>query len=89
MILNKQDLSEEEKHTKITKIFSRAASNGDVEKIKEMLATKELKPYIDIDTTDEDGTTPLIYSACFGKVDVALALLDAGAKVDTQDKCKR
>jgi ankyrin repeat protein len=89
MILNKQDLSEEEKHTKITKIFSRAASNGDVEKIKEMLATKELKPYIDIDATDEDGTTPLIYSACFGKVDVALALLDAGAKVDTQDKCKR
>jgi ankyrin repeat protein len=88
MILNKQDLSEEDKHAKITRIFSRAASNGDVEKIKEMLATKELRPYIDIDARDEDGTTPLIYAACFGKVDIALALLDAGAKVNTQDKCK-
>jgi hypothetical protein len=87
LILNKQDLTEDEKQAKITRIFSRAASNGDVEKIKEMLATKELRPFIDIDARDEDGTTPLIYSACFGKVDVALALLDAGAKVDTQDKC--
>lgn len=88
LILNKQDLTDEEKHAKITRIFTRAASNGDVEKIKEMLAAKEVRPFIDIDARDEDGTTPLIYSACFGKVDVALALLDAGAKVDTQDKCK-
>lgn len=86
LILNKQDLTDEEKHAKITRIFTRAASNGDVEKIKEMLAAKEVRPFIDIDARDEDGTTPLIYSACFGKVDVALALLDAGAKVDTQDK---
>ncbi|KAG2172857.1 hypothetical protein INT43_000207 [Umbelopsis isabellina] len=86
MILNKEDLTEEDKQVKITRIFSRAASNGDVEKIKEMLATKELRTYIDIDARDEDGTTPLIYAACFGKVDVALALLDAGAKVNTQDK---
>jgi hypothetical protein len=28
LILNKQDLSDEEKHAKITRIFTRAASNG-------------------------------------------------------------
>ena len=33
VILSNQDLSEEEKHSKITRIFTRAASNGDVEKI--------------------------------------------------------
>jgi hypothetical protein len=62
--------------------FSRAASHGDVLKIKQLL-TKDI-----IDTPDEDGTTPLIYAACFGKLEVVKVLLEAGAKVDVQDKSK-
>ncbi|ORE10127.1 hypothetical protein BCV72DRAFT_200368 [Rhizopus microsporus var. microsporus] len=44
-----------------------------------------MKPFIDINAKDEDGTTPLIYAACFGKYEIAQALLQAGAKVDSQD----
>ncbi|CAG8569192.1 12957_t:CDS:2, partial [Acaulospora morrowiae] len=34
----------------------------------------------------EEGTTPLIYAACFGHESVAYTLLEAGAKVDAKDR---
>ncbi|CAG8434581.1 5359_t:CDS:2 [Diversispora eburnea] len=83
LIINSTTLSEEEKKANINNIFSRAASNGNIEKVNKMLETS--REYIDIDAQDDEGTTPLIYAACFGHENVAYALLEAGAKVDVQD----
>ncbi|KAI8146528.1 hypothetical protein BJV82DRAFT_576084 [Fennellomyces sp. T-0311] len=76
-------LDDASKRSKLTQLFCRAASTGDVAKVSQLL--KSHRDWIDIDARDEDGTTPLIYAACFGKVDIAQALLEAGAKTDVQD----
>lgn len=87
-VLSHETISYTEKKLRITKIFTRAASNGDAKKIRHMLSQEHLRPFIDIDSQDEDGTTPLIYAACFGALQVLRALLEAGANANTQDKCK-
>ncbi|KAG0181014.1 hypothetical protein DFQ29_009548 [Apophysomyces sp. BC1021] len=79
------DLEDEAKRVKLAKLFSRAASSGDVDRVKQLLDDETLRPLIDIDARDEDGTTPLIYAACFGKTDIAESLLAANAKIDIQD----
>lgn len=86
--LVRSDLDDTQKQQKMTRLFSRAASTGDLERVTRLLEDKTFRPWIDIDAKDEDGTTPLIYAACFGKVDIAQALLQAGAKPDIQDGCK-
>ncbi|KAF7727260.1 hypothetical protein EC973_007873 [Apophysomyces ossiformis] len=78
-------MDETTKKIKLTKIFTRAASSGDVDKVTRLLQDEKLRPYIDINARDDDGTTPLIYAACFGKTDIAQALLAGGAKIDIQD----
>ena len=85
-IIQHTELDEKTKKQKMTQLFCRAASTGDLTKVTHLL--KEYRSHIDIDARDEDGTTPLIYAACFGKVDIAQALLEAGAKTDVQDSCK-
>uniref|UniRef100_A0A1D1Y834 Dilute domain-containing protein C25B8.08 n=1 Tax=Anthurium amnicola TaxID=1678845 RepID=A0A1D1Y834_9ARAE len=82
-IISDSSLSEEEKKEKITRIFTRASSNGNLEKVTSMLENS--REYIDIDAQDEEGTTPLIYAACFAHESVAYTLLEAGAKVDAKD----
>jgi hypothetical protein len=86
VVMNHDKLTEEEKRTKLQRTFSSACSNGNLEKVLSML--KNVRAYIDVDAQDEDGITPLIYAACFGHEKVAWALLEAGAKVDSQDKSK-
>ncbi|KAM3587162.1 hypothetical protein VKS41_002200 [Umbelopsis sp. WA50703] len=85
-VLSHMTIDYAEKKFRITKIFTRAASNGDAKKIRHMLSQEQLRPFIDIDSQDEDGTTPLIYAACFGALQVLRALLEAGANANTQDK---
>ncbi|POG78178.1 hypothetical protein GLOIN_2v696975 [Rhizophagus irregularis DAOM 181602=DAOM 197198] len=85
-IMSDSSLSEEEKKEKITRIFTRAASNGNLEKVSSMLENS--KEYIDLDAQDEEGTTPLIYACCFAHETVAYTLLEAGAKVDAKDSSK-
>ncbi|OBZ89101.1 Dilute domain-containing protein C25B8.08 [Choanephora cucurbitarum] len=80
-IVNNTELSEEQKKLRLNKLFMKAVSSGDVEKLNEYL-NEEL---IDIDGQDEDGTTALIYAACFGKHEIAQALIVAGAKINSQD----
>lgn len=63
-ILKDEKLSEEEKKATLQKALNMAASNGDVEKVKRLL-DGEVKTYIDINASDEDGTPPLIYASCF------------------------
>ncbi|CAJ0829907.1 13068_t:CDS:2 [Entrophospora sp. SA101] len=84
LIISNESLSEDEKRTKINKIFSRVVSNGNAEQVSKLL--ENAKKYIDLDAQDEDGTTPLIYAACFGHESVVYILLEAGAKVDAQDR---
>ncbi|KAI8391245.1 uncharacterized protein BYT42DRAFT_610492 [Radiomyces spectabilis] len=82
-LLNHAD--DETKRSQLNKIFSRAASSGDLEKVTQLLNDKRTRPFIEIDAKDHDGTTPLIYAACFGKAEIAQALLTAGANIDIQD----
>ncbi|CAO0803145.1 unnamed protein product [Mucor circinelloides] len=70
---------------KWTTLFTRAASNGDVIKVKEMLSDDSIRQHIDINARDSDGTPPLIYAACFGKTEIAKILIEAGAQIDAQD----
>ncbi|KAG0242539.1 hypothetical protein BGW41_003897 [Actinomortierella wolfii] len=79
-----RSISDEDKKMRLTKLFARAASNGDMNRIADML--DNFREWIDIEAQDEDGTTPLIYAACFGHVEIAFMLLEAGATVDARDK---
>lgn len=80
-----EKLSEETKRDVLQKALNMAASNGDVERIERILGGKG-RQFVDIDAPDEEGTAPLIYASCFGHEAVVTALLDAGAKVDNQDR---
>ncbi|KAF9902597.1 hypothetical protein BX616_001883 [Lobosporangium transversale] len=79
-----RSIPDKDKKIKMSKLFSRAASNGDMNRIADML--DNFRDWIDIEAQDEDGTTPLIYAACFGHTEIAFMLLEAGAKVDARDK---
>ena len=63
-ILSDEKLSEDEKKSMLQKALNMAASNGDVEKVKRLLDA-DVKSYVDVDASDEDGTSPLIYASCF------------------------
>ena len=78
---------EQEKIACLNRLLSTAASNGDVVRVNDILSSG--RQWLDLDARDEDGTTPLIYAACFGHIDVVYSLLSAGASVNTQDKCRR
>ncbi|KAF1797635.1 DIL domain-containing protein [Mucor lusitanicus] len=80
-ISERTDLTLEEKKHMLNKLFLKSVSSGNVDKVNEFLKN----PLIDIDGKDEDNTTALIYAACFGKFEIAQALLLAGAKLDNQD----
>ncbi|OBZ87085.1 Dilute domain-containing protein C25B8.08 [Choanephora cucurbitarum] len=82
---NEANGQQSDPHKKWTALFVRSASNGDVEKMKEILADESIRPLVDINAPDNDGTPPLIYAACFGKVEVAQVLIEAGANINAQD----
>ncbi|KAF8952551.1 hypothetical protein BGZ46_003456 [Entomortierella lignicola] len=79
-----RSISDRDKKLQLCKLFSRASSNGDMNRVADML--DNFRDWIDIEAHDEDGTTPLIYAACFGHTEIAFMLLEAGAKVDARDK---
>ncbi|KAK3839153.1 MAG: hypothetical protein JOS17DRAFT_679135 [Linnemannia elongata] len=79
-----RSISDKDKKIKMSKLFSRASSNGDMNRVADML--DNFRDWIDLEAQDEDGTTPLIYAACFGHTEIAFMLLEAGALVDARDK---
>lgn len=59
-----EKLSEDEKKEKLQKALNMAASNGNTDQIKKILAGNS-RQYVDVNAPDEDGTPPLIYASCF------------------------
>lgn len=90
-IVDQSDVDDSVKRIKMNKLFSRAASSGDLERLELFISGdgNKYKQYIDVNVKDEDGTTPLIYASCFGKIDVVQILLDANADTNVQDSCKQ
>lgn len=78
-------LSDEEKKEALQGLFTLAASNGELERVKRLLEGKA-KDYININGVDAEGTPPLVYASCFGHEDVAATLIEQGAIVDMQDR---
>jgi ankyrin repeat protein len=68
-ILDDSSLSQEQKSEQLQELFSRAASNGDIQCVRSIIHGVA-REHVDIDEEDEDGMTPLIHAACFGHVDV-------------------
>ncbi|RVD89961.1 uncharacterized protein DFL_000947 [Arthrobotrys flagrans] len=86
-ILNSSKMSEGEKKARLQKLLNMAASNGEPERVKKILSGKA-REYIDVDAVDEEGSSPLIYAACFGHEEVVTLLVTAGANVNLQDSHK-
>lgn len=84
-IIEDETLSKEDKSSKITKIFFTASSDGDTDTVRDILGGKA-SDFIQIDATDDSGSTPLIYASCFGHEDVVIELLRHGADVDKPDQ---
>lgn len=76
--------TDEDKKIKMSRLFSRAASNGDLQRIVDLL--DNFRDWVDLEYHEDDGTTPLIYAACFGHTAVTFMLLDAGALIDARDR---
>ena len=71
-------LSDDEKKEKLQKALNMAASNGNTDQIKKILAGNS-RQYVDVNAPDEDGTPPLIYASCFVCCYYTLSeLLDCG-----------
>ncbi|EEP82367.1 conserved hypothetical protein [Uncinocarpus reesii 1704] len=78
-------MSDGQKRDILQRTLNMAASNGDVTRVRRIL-DGEASQYVDVNLPDEEGTAPLIYASCFGHQDVVTALLEAGARVDEQDR---
>ncbi|KAF2436069.1 hypothetical protein EJ08DRAFT_655764 [Tothia fuscella] len=85
VVLANDGLSESEKRETLQGMFTMAASNGEVERVKGFL-NGPARDWVDVNAPDAEGTPPLIYASCFGHQEVVSLLLDAGADVDKQDK---
>lgn len=63
-IANDDKLSESEKKEMLQKVLTMAASNGDVDKVNNIMNGNS-RSLVDVNASDEDGTQPLIYASCF------------------------
>lgn len=63
-IAGNEKLSENEKKDLLQKALNMSASNGDVDTINTILRGKA-KAFVDLNASDEEGTSPLIYASCF------------------------
>lgn len=84
-VLADKSLSDAEKRDTLQGMFTMAASNGEVDRVQTFLQSPA-KDWIDVNAPDAEGTPPLIYASCFGHQEVVSILLEAGAKIDKQDK---
>ncbi|ANB14031.1 hypothetical protein AWJ20_4987 [Sugiyamaella lignohabitans] len=78
--------SHEEKSQILQKMLFSASSNGDIDRVHDLLGSETTRPFIDVNRKDENGSTALIYSSCFGHDAVVAELLRFSASPDEQDK---
>lgn len=84
-ILNDAQLGRDQKKQALQDFLFMAASNGDALRVQRLVRGKA-SDLVDFNAVDAEGTPPLVYASCFGHKDVVLALLNAGAEVDNQDR---
>jgi ankyrin repeat protein len=60
----------------------RATREGNTEMVRSLLSA----PGIDVNATDESGSTPLLEAARFGHDDICRTLIAAGANLKSKDK---
>ncbi|KAK5168939.1 Allantoicase [Saxophila tyrrhenica] len=84
-VLGDENLSRDQKKQSLQDFLFMAASNGDAQRVNR-LTRGQASTIVDLDTVDAEGTPPLVYASCFGHREVVLALLNAGATVDNQDR---
>jgi hypothetical protein len=63
-IATDEKLNDDEKKNILQKSLNTAASNGDVEGVRRLVSGRA-KDFVDVNSSDEDGTVPLIYASCF------------------------
>jgi len=84
-IASDEQMSDSAKKETLKRVLFMAASTGDLQGLQRLL-TGAAKTYVDVNVSDEDGTTPLIFASCFGHDKVVQLLLDAGADADNEDR---
>jgi hypothetical protein len=71
------------KAQKITALMIRSASIGDIATIEECLS--QYREFVDINATDDAGSSALVYASCMGYIDIVKLLLDNGATVSPKE----
>lgn len=84
-VLRDDKLSRDHKAKALQDFLFMAASNGDAQRVQR-LVRGPASDLVEIDSVDAEGTPPIVYASCFGHKEVVLALLNAGATVDQQDR---
>ena len=84
-VLQDEKLSREQKTQALQDFLFMAASNGDARRVNRLVRGRG-SDLVGLDGVDAEGTPPLVYASCFGHREVVLALLNAGATVDNQDR---
>lgn len=84
-VLTDDKLSRDQKTKALQDLLFMAASNGDAQRVQR-LVRGHASELVDFNAVDAEGTPPLVYASCFGHKEVVLALLSAGAAVDSQDR---
>ncbi|KAI8970164.1 hypothetical protein BDF20DRAFT_889679 [Mycotypha africana] len=77
---------EEQEEDRLLQLLNTAVSNNDIHKLEEIVPTISSKDKELLNVKDKDGTSPLIYAACFGKCKIVKLLIEAGADINIQDK---
>lgn len=63
-VAKNEKMPEQEKKSLLQKTLHMAASNGEVDRVQQ-LVNGPAKQFIDVNAADEEGTAPLIYASCF------------------------
>ena len=84
-VLNDTKRSRDQKVKALQDLLFLAASNGDAQRVQR-LVRGPASDLVNLNAVDAEGTPPLVYASCFGHKEVVLALLNAGATVDMQDR---
>lgn len=84
-IVEDEELTASDKSQQLQLLLFSASSNGNLDATRDLL-DKKSQYNIDMDATDDNGNSALIYAACFGHDKIVQELIAYGADVETEDK---